>query len=107
IAQCAHRVNANLPGAIAETRALLEHALSRLSQDLPPFASVWPEPPPFLGPSRIDARYHAQYYAAIRERLGELDSVLAGTGAALLGLERAQRAVPAMKGAGAALGDDG
>lgn len=106
IAQCAQRVQAELPGALAETRAMLEQALGRLTQDLPPFPSVWPEPPPYLGPSRIDAKYHAQYYAAIRERLGELDSVLASTDEALPGLERAQRAVHAMKGAAAALGDD-
>jgi len=106
IAQCAQRVQAELPSALNETRAMLSHALARLTLDLPPFASVWPEPPPFLGPSRIDAKYHAQYYAAIRERLGELDSVLASTDDALLGLERAQRAVHAMKGAAAALGDD-
>ena len=106
IAQCSHRVEAQLPGAIADTRRLLEHALTRLTQDLPPFASVWPEPPPFLAASRIDSKYRNQYYAAIRERLGELDSVLASTGEALAGLERAQRAVHAMKGAAAALGDD-
>lgn len=106
IAQCAQRVQAQLPGALADTRLMLEHALARLSQDLPPFASVWPEPPPFLGPSRIDSKYRAQYYAAIRDRLGELDSVLASTGDALAGLERAQRGVHAMKGAAAALGDD-
>jgi len=106
IAQHAQRVQAALPFAIGETQAMLEHALARLNQDLPPFASVWPEPPPFLGPARMEAKYQAQYYAAIRERLGELDSVLASTGDALLGLERAQRAVHAMKGAAAALGDD-
>ncbi|MEI9953797.1 MAG: ATP-binding protein [Pseudomonadota bacterium] len=106
IAQCAQRVQAQLPEAIADTGLMLEHALTRLTQDLPPFASVWPEPPPFLGPSRIDSKYRAQYYAAIRERLGELDSVLASTGDALPGLERAQRGVHAMKGAAAALGDD-
>ena len=106
IAQCAQRVQLHLPGAVAEMHSILEHALSRLNQDLPPFASVWPNPPPFLGPSRIDSKYRAQYYAAIRERLGEIDSVLASTEDPLAGLERAQRAVHAMKGAAAALGDD-
>ncbi|HEY0468338.1 MAG TPA: Hpt domain-containing protein, partial [Polyangiaceae bacterium] len=51
IAQCAQRVQAQLAGAVAETRAMLEQALARLTQDLPPFASVWPVPPTFLGPS--------------------------------------------------------
>ncbi len=106
IAQLGQRVLARHPNAVAEARLALEHALARLSRDLPPFASVWPEPPPFLGPSLIDGKYRAEYYAAVRERLGELDSVLAGTGDALEGLERAQRGVHAMKGAAAAMGDD-
>ncbi|HKO47881.1 MAG TPA: ATP-binding protein [Polyangiaceae bacterium] len=106
IAQCAQRVQRGLPSAIADTRLMLDHVLARLNQDLPPFASVWPEPPPFLGPSKIDSKHRAQYYGAIRERLGELDSVLASTDDALAGLERAQRSVHAMKGAAAALGDD-
>ncbi|MES1177881.1 MAG: ATP-binding protein [Myxococcales bacterium] len=106
IAQFDQRVKARQPGAIAQTRTGLEHALARLHRDLPPFASVWPEPPPFLGAAAIDSKYRAQYYAAVRERLGELDSVLADTGDALGGLERAQRSVHAMKGAAAAMGDD-
>lgn len=106
IAQFGQRVQARVPGAIAETRLVLEEALARLTRDLPPFSSVWPEPPPFLGPSPIDSKYRVEYYAAIRERLGELDSVLASTDDPLDGLERAQRGVHAMKGAAAALGDD-
>jgi len=106
IAQCNQRIRARFPAALAGTRLMLENALVRLNQDFAPFASVWPEPPPFLGPSPIDAKYRDQYYEAIRERLGELDHVLVGTGEALTGLERAQRAVHAMKGAAAALGDD-
>jgi two-component system, chemotaxis family, sensor kinase CheA len=109
IGQHSHRVREQQLGARAEARGLLEYALDRLTRDLPPFASVWPEPPPFLGPSTIDARYRAEYYAAMRDRLGELDVALASSGDALDsldGLERAQRGVHAMKGAAAALGDD-
>ncbi|MEP7050087.1 MAG: ATP-binding protein [Pseudomonadota bacterium] len=92
--------------AFADTRRLLEHALARLTRDLPPFSSVWPEPPQFLGPSLIDPTYRAEYFTAIRDRLGELDIVLASAQDALEELERAQRAVHAIKGAAGALGDD-
>jgi two-component system chemotaxis sensor kinase CheA len=106
IAQYGHRLREESGNARAETRQLLESVLERLNRDLPPFASVWPEPPPHLGPSLVDAKYRAEYYAAMRDRLGELDIALASTGDALDGLERAQRGVHAMKGAAAALGDD-
>jgi two-component system chemotaxis sensor kinase CheA len=106
IDQYSHRVRDQGPSAVADTRLLLEHALARLTHDLPPFSSVWPEPPQFLRPSAIEPKYRSEYYAAIRDRLSELDIVLASTGDALAGLERAQRGVHAMKGAAAALGDD-
>lgn len=106
IAQLSQRVRAADPGAVATARHALEQVLARISQDLPPFDSAWPEPPPFLGPSRIDSKYRNEYVSAIRERLTELDTVLAHHEDALDGLERAQRAVHAMKGSAAALGDD-
>ena len=106
IAQLGQRVQAQRGGAITEARSALAHALDRLNRGLPPFASVWPEPPPFLGASAIDSKYRAEYYGAIRERLAELDGVLASTDDALDGLERAQRGVHAMKGSAAAMGDD-
>jgi two-component system, chemotaxis family, sensor kinase CheA len=106
IAQFDQRLQARQPGVALQARHALEHALARLNSDLPPFASVWPEPPPFLGASTIDSKYRAEYYSAIRERLGELDGVLTDSGDALAGLERAQRGVHAMKGAAAAMGDD-
>ena len=106
IAQSSQRVQAREAQAIADTRLLLEHALARLMRDLAPFSSVWPEPPPFLGPSSIDSKYRTEYCAAIRDRLEELDRLQSEGGDALLGLEHAQRSVHAMKGAAAALGDD-
>lgn len=105
-AQLGQRLQAQDSDAIADARLLLQSVLARLGQNLAPFASVWPEPPPFLAPSVVDSKYRTQYYAAIRERLAELDGVLATTGEALARVERAQRAVHAMKGAAAALGDD-
>ena len=106
IDQYSHRVRDKGQSAFADTRLLLDHALARLTHDLPPFSSVWPEPPQFLRPSAIEPKYRSEYYAALRDRLSELDIVLASTGDELEGLERAQRGVHAMKGAAAALGDD-
>jgi chemotaxis protein histidine kinase CheA len=106
IDQYSHRVREQKNDARAETLQLLEFVLGRLRRDLPPFVSVWPEPPAFLGASPVDPKYRAEYFAAMRDRLGELDIVLASTDDALGGLERAQRGVHAMKGAAAALGDD-
>ncbi len=106
ISQLGQRVREHQPAAQRDTKTLLEAVLARLHADSPPFASVWPEPPPFLRPSHVDAKYRAEYHAAMRDRLSELDAVLASTEDALGGLERAQRSVHAMKGAAAALGDD-
>lgn len=106
ISQCGQRVREHQSAAPHETKALLDAVLARLAQDLPPFASTWPEPPPFLRASNVDLKYRAEYHAAMRDRLSELDAVLASTEDALGGLERAQRSVHAMKGAAAALGDD-
>ena len=106
LAQASQRIQAKEATALADTRLLLEHALARLMRDLPPFSTAWPEPPPFLGPSLIDSKYRAEYSAAIRDRLEELDQVLQGSEDPLEGLERAQRSVHAIKGAAAALGDD-
>ena len=106
MAQFDQRMQAGVPGVRAEARLALDYALARLNRDLPPFANVWPEPPPFLGASLIDSKYRAHYYGAIRERLLELDGVLGDADNALEGVERAQRAVHAMKGAAAAMSDD-
>jgi len=106
IGQFGQRVREHQTSARRDTKTLLDAVLERLNRDLPPFASTWPEPPPFLGPSNVDQKYRAEYYAAMRDRLSELDAVLASTEDALGGLERAQRSVHAMKGAAAALGDD-
>jgi two-component system chemotaxis sensor kinase CheA len=92
--------------AVAAVRELLEEALARLRQGEPASATRFPEPPPRLAPSRVDARYRADYHATMRDRLGELDAVLASTEPAQTGLDAAKRSVHAMKGAAASLGDD-
>ncbi len=66
----------------------------------------WPEPPPMLEPSRIAPAYRAEYLAAMRDRLGELDEALSSAGDAAGAIERAYRSVHSMKGAAGAVGDD-
>lgn len=92
--------------ALPEARELLEAALKRLELGHPPLPGHWPEPPPTLVPSQVEKRYHAEYQSAMRDRLGQLDAVLAETEDPIAGLEHAQRTVHAMKGAAAAVGDE-
>src|SRR5262249_14905261 len=92
--------------ALAEAKRILTQVLARLSQGLPALSSSWPEPPLGLVPSQPDERYRAEYDAAMHRRLGELDAVLSSTIDPEGGLERAQKAVHALKGAAAAVGDD-
>jgi two-component system chemotaxis sensor kinase CheA len=85
---------------------VLGDALERLKRGEPPFPTTWPEPPPPLDPSSIDARYLAEYHSAMRDRLGEIDQALSSTGEPLANLGQAQLTVHSMKGASAAVGDD-
>jgi len=85
---------------------LLERAASRLLSGLPPLTTAWPEPPPGLSAATVESRYRSEYRATMRDRLGQLDSVLSSHENAVQGLEQAQRSVHAMKGAAGALGDD-
>jgi chemotaxis protein histidine kinase CheA len=106
IGQLGTRLRLGEPSARELVQDVLVYALSRLKDGEPPFPTTWPEPPPALGPSEVDPRYAVEYHTAMRDRLGELDGVLAATGPSLAALEQAQRAVHAMKGAAAAVGDD-
>lgn len=92
--------------ALTSVRELLADVLSRIARGEPAIATRFPEPPRGLSPSRVDARYRAEYHATMRDRLGELDSVLSSTQSAQAGLEAAKRSVHAMKGAAASVGDD-
>jgi two-component system chemotaxis sensor kinase CheA len=92
--------------ALVQVRLLLRDVLLRLSHGEPASSTHFPEPPIGLMPSRIDERYRVEYHGAMRDRLGELDGVLASTGNAVEGLEGAKRSVHAMKGAAASVGDD-
>jgi chemotaxis protein histidine kinase CheA len=106
IGQLSARLRAGDPSARDDLAVLLGDALRRLLEGEPPLATVWPEPPAFLRPSAVEARSRAEYRTTMRERLGEIDAVLSSHESALLGLERAQRSVHAMKGAASIAGDD-
>jgi chemotaxis protein histidine kinase CheA len=106
IGQLSARIREGDEHALSDAVALLRASLARLQRGRPPFETRWPEPPPGLGPSPIDARYRSEYHAALRERLGELDAVLGVSGDPREALERAYRSVHAMKGAAASVGDD-
>ncbi|HEY3497228.1 MAG TPA: Hpt domain-containing protein [Polyangiaceae bacterium] len=106
IGQQSVRVRTGGEEARADAAEILGEVLVRLKVREPPFETSWPEPPPPLEPSTVDARYFAEYQAAMRDRLGELDQVLSSSGDAAPALAQAQRTVHAMKGAAAAVGDD-
>jgi len=106
IGQKSARLREGDPSSLAELRELFEQVLLRLESGEPALTTHFPEPPEGLGPSRIDARYRLEYHGAMRDRLGELDAVLASRGDASLGLDEAKRSVHAMKGAAASVGDD-
>lgn len=106
IGQHSARIREGDPTALPAVRALLASVLARLERGEPAIATRFPEPPPGLMPSRVDERYRTEYHAAMRDRLGELDAVLASTDDAQTGLGNAKRSVHAMKGAAASVGDD-
>jgi two-component system chemotaxis sensor kinase CheA len=106
IGQHGARVREGDASALEAVRELLTATLARLERGEPAASTRFPEPPPGLSPSRIDARYRADYHATMRDRLGELDAVLASTSSAQAGLDSAKRSVHAMKGAAASVGDD-
>jgi two-component system chemotaxis sensor kinase CheA len=106
IGQQSARLRSGEAAARGFAAQVMTGALERLRAGKPPFATLWPEPPPALEPSNVDARYVAEYHSAMRDRFGEIDQVLASTGEPLPSLEQAQRTVHAMKGASAAVGDD-
>lgn len=106
IGQLGARIREGDPSGLPAVRALLGQILARLERGEPATSTRFPEPPPGLGPARVDERYRAEYHAAMRDRLGELDAVLASDESALEGLSHAKRSVHAMKGAAASVGDD-
>jgi two-component system chemotaxis sensor kinase CheA len=106
ISQHAARIREGDASALEQVRELLSETLARLGRGEPAISTRFPEPPLGLAPSRVDQRFRAEYHAGMRDRLGELDAVLASTGDAAEGLSVARRSVHAMKGAAASVGDD-
>lgn len=106
IGQLGERVRAGRAGAKVVAFDVLAAVLARLREGKPPFPTSWPEPPPPLEPSDVDPRYAVEYHAAMRDRLLEIDRLLAETGEPSSSLERALRTLHTMKGAAAAVGDD-
>lgn len=106
IGQHSARIRQGDMAALGQVRELLRAVLDRLERGEPAISTRFPEPPHGLSPSRIDERYRLEYHATMRDRLGELDAVLASTGDAREGLNVARRSVHAMKGAAASVGDD-
>jgi two-component system chemotaxis sensor kinase CheA len=106
IGQHGARIRQGDLAAVGQVREVLQAALSRLERGEPAISSRFPEPPHGLSASRIEERYRLEYHATMRDRLGELDAVLASTEGAREGLNVARRSVHAMKGAAASVGDD-
>ncbi|MDF3067639.1 MAG: CheA signal transduction histidine kinase [Polyangiaceae bacterium] len=106
VGQLGARIREGDKAAIAAVRDLLKDALARIGRGEPAASTRFPEPPLGLAPSRIEARYRAEYHLTMRDRLGELDGVLSSTQSSQSGLDAAKRSVHAMKGAAASVGDD-
>ena len=106
ITQLGARVREGEAGATLEAHELLAGVLERLLQGQPPLDTRWPEPPLALWPSSVDASYRYEYHSAMRDRLGEIDALVASTEGQAKVLDSAQRTVHAMKGAAAGAGDD-
>ena len=106
IGQHGARIREGDASALASARELLKEILARLERGEPASSTRFPEPPKGLSPAKVDPRYRAEYFATMRDRLGELDAVLSSTDSALSGLDTAKRSVHAMKGAAASVGDD-
>jgi two-component system chemotaxis sensor kinase CheA len=106
VGQLGERVRTGRGNARDDAVRTLAEVLTRLRAGQPPFATRWPEPPPPLEPSRVDPRYAVEYHAAMRDRLAQIDQLLAGGGEASAALEQALLTLHTMKGAAAAVGDD-
>jgi two-component system chemotaxis sensor kinase CheA len=106
IGQLGDRVRAARVDARAEAFETLGAVLGRLRSGRPPFSTTWPEPPPPLEPSHVDPRYAVEYHAAMRDRLIEIDQLLADDDDPAMLLEHSLRTIHTIKGAAAAVGDD-
>ena len=105
IGQLGAGIRAGQTELVEHAAQLLSDASERLRAGQSAFRTAWPEPPPMLRPSHPDLRFFAEYSAAIRDRLAELDAALSA-GDPVSSLDRARRIVHAVKGAAGSVGDD-
>jgi len=106
VAQLGARVRGGDDRARSDAAELLGRVLVRLHAGQSPFPTHWPEPPPMLGAASIEPDFRAEYLAAMRDRLGEIDGALSSDDAPKQAVEHAYRSVHSMKGAAGAVGDD-
>ncbi len=55
---------------------MLARAAERLRAGEPPLVTAWPEPPEGMVATQVDAAFRAEYLAAMRDRLAQLDEAL-------------------------------
>ncbi len=106
IASFSGRLRAGDRSAAEEAAVLFREASSRLRSGQTPFAARWPEPPPGLSPSHLDEKYRDEYLAGVQEHLRELEEIATADLATDEARTRAERAVHAIKGSAASIGDD-
>lgn len=92
--------------AAVHAAKLFREAAVRLRDGQPPFPSRWPEPPPGLAPSPIDPKYRAEYLTGVQEHLRALEEIVTGDLPDAEAHLKAERAVHAIKGSAASVGDD-
>jgi two-component system, chemotaxis family, sensor kinase CheA len=105
ISQLKSRYQSGEPGVVPRLVQVLSGALERLGRGEAAFATAWPEPPPELGPARVSAAYRADYLAAMRDRMVEVDLALSESNLSSA-LARAYRSVHGMKATAASVGDE-
>lgn len=106
VASFSQRLRQGERDAAVRAGKLFRDAAARLREGQPPFPSRWPEPPPGLAPSTIDPKYRAEYLTSVHEHLRELDGIVTGELVDDEASLRAERAVHAIKGSAASVGDD-
>jgi two-component system, chemotaxis family, sensor kinase CheA len=106
IRQLGVNLSAGDPNAAREAHVILSGALERLLLGHRPLRTRWPEPPVGLSPREVDANFRQEYHSAMRDRLGEIDVLLASSHGQGELIDAAQRTVHAMKGAAGGVGDD-
>ncbi|MGC4067598.1 MAG: ATP-binding protein [Polyangiaceae bacterium] len=104
--QFGQRLRSGEAGLMERVVPSLRRVATRLRQGLPPFESVWPEPPEGLLPSDVVHEHRAEYVGTMLDRVSELAAVAASCNCDWELLARARRIVHSMKALAASVGDD-